>query len=121
MAADSAIENVGAGNGPNHHVGPLIRRHAHARRTLTRPVNTVCEERTLELVGFAPFVDDRETDGRWGRQVNRDRGEPKILRRNAHRLGVSVATRQCHPHDEGHDLNEVSSSSVHDPLVVMSA
>src|SRR5262245_15125326 len=91
VAADPAIKNVGAGNGANQDVYPLIGYDEHAGCAPARAIDSVCEEGTLELVGLAPFVDNREVYRRCGGEMNLGRGEPKVLRRDATRLGVPTA------------------------------
>ena len=121
MASDSAIEGRGAGYGANRHVDPFIVRHAHAGRGSARAVDSVCEKGALKLVGFAPFVDDREMNRRRGCGTNFGWSEPKVLRCDVRSLGVPVATRQGESCFQDHDSKERGIDGLRHPLLVQAA
>ena len=118
MAPHSAVEDIQAWNGANRHVEPLIGRHPRAGRGSARAVDSVCEKRALKFVRFTPFVDDREMNRRRGGEANFGWSEPKVLRCDAHSLGVPVATRENDAHSQSDDSKEPGIDGLHDPLLV---
>lgn len=67
-------------------------------------------------MGLASFVDNREMYRRCGSEMDFCRGESKVLRRDAHRLGVPITRRESNPYR--YDSEESAIAGVHESVLV---